>query len=70
MIPPQSPVLQVFVSLQAVLSGDMTLQHLSPVAAIKANYIFVTHRLPYRYSGSPNLLGLNMLSKLTKGSVY
>jgi hypothetical protein len=70
MITPQSPALQVFVSVQAVLSGDMTLQHLSPVAAIKANYILVTHRLPYRYSGSPNLLGLNTVSKLTKGSVY
>ena len=70
MINPQSPALQVFVSVQAVLSGDMTLQHLPPVAAIKANYILVTHRLPYRYSGSPNFLGLNGLSKLTKDSMY
>src|SRR5271155_356148 len=63
MITPQSPALQVFVSVQAVLAGDMTLQHLPPVAAIKANYILVTHRLPYRYGGSPDLLGLNTLSK-------
>ena len=70
MITPQSPALQVFVSVQAVLAGDMTLQHLPPVAAIKANYILVTHRLPYRYSRCPNFLGLSGLPKLPKGSMY
>jgi hypothetical protein len=66
MITPQPPTLQVFVSAQAVLPGDMALQHLPPVAAIQANYIVVTHRLPNRYSGSANFLGLNGLSKLPR----
>jgi hypothetical protein len=50
--------------------ADMPSQRFAPVAAIQANHIVVAHGLPHRHGRGQNFLGLNALSKLTKGSMY
>jgi hypothetical protein len=70
MVPPQSPSLAVLIPAQAMLSRDMPTQGLAPVAAIEANHILMAYRLPHRDSRSENFLGLSVLSKLTKRSMY
>jgi hypothetical protein len=70
MIPPQSPALQILIRAQTMLLGYMPTQHFRSKAAIKANYIVLAYRLPYRDKRSGNFLWLIWLSKLVKGSMH
>ena len=66
MIAPQSPPLQVLISAQSMLAVDVPSQRLPSVAAVQTNHVFLMNGPPYWHSGSPNLLGLNGLSKLAE----
>ena len=66
MIAPQSPSLQVFVTIERVLRADMASEHFSSIATIQANDIIVVHGSPHRYSRCENFLCLNGLSEVTQ----
>jgi hypothetical protein len=70
MIGTRARTLQIFMSAQSVLAADVPSQRFPSITTIEANHKLVTHRLPHRYSGSPNFLGLNTLDKLSKRSMH
>ena len=66
MIAPQSPPLEVFVSIERMSRADVPLEHFSSVAAIQADDIIVVHGSPHRYSRCENFFCLNGLSEATQ----
>jgi hypothetical protein len=66
MIAPQSPSLQVFVSIERVSRADMPLEHFSYIATIQTNDIIVVHGSSHRYGRCENILCLNGLSEVTQ----
>ena len=66
MIALQSPMLQVFISIEPVSRADMPSKRFAPIAAVQANHVILMNRSPHRYSRGTNFLGLNGLGKLSE----
>ena len=66
----QPPAPQILIPAQAVSAADVAAKGFPPVAAIEANHIVGTHRLPHRDSRGECFFGKRLLPEPAKASVY